>query len=303
MPVFRITQFFSQANMGWTETWWKEQSDFRDLAPIISRFLDHRNTLLTTMHNVIGVRVSEEGKVRKSRLFTPGFNDVGAGASITVPASGDYPQTSEFVEWDQVRAVMQYDTIRDGVTLGKRYLSGMPDLTSRTEPGTIDGSKPAKWWEHWRSYCNFIKSNGFAVKILDKRDSNPEKKIVKWVTRALAPNIAGVVTKLTESVNVAVGDKVLIRASKMKTQGTKPINGNWVVDSVVDSDPDQTRTIFLRGTELYDVDKIKTLGNIRKLAYDYAVPQLIDWVRAGIHKRGKPSNSPRGRTTRKTYSD
>lgn len=303
MPDYRISTFFSQSNMGWSETWWKSASSLSELAPIVSRFLDHRNDLLTTYHNVIGCRIAIEGDARKSRLFTPGSSEVGPGINVIVPAVGDYPIASPLVEWDQVRAVMQYDTVRLGVTLGKRYLSGMPDLTSKTEPATINGTTPANWWDKWRQYINFIKTNGFAVKILDKTAGNPERKIVKWVTRALAPNIAGAVTAIAESVNVVVGDKVLIRGTKMKSQGTKPINGTWVVDQVEEDALAGTKTIFLRGTELFDVEKIKTLGKIRKQAYEYAVPDIIDWVRGGIHKRGKPSNSPRGRTTRKTYSD
>lgn len=306
MPItgaFRITTFFSQANMGWSETWWKNASSMTELAPILSRFLDHRNDLLTTYHNVIGVRVAIEGDARKSRLWTPGRSEIVAGVNIDVPATGDFPIASPMPEWDQVRSIMQYDNVRLGVTLGKRYLSGMPDLTSKTEPQTIDGINPKEWWKKWQQYTNFIRTNGFGVKILDKTGANPERNITKWVTRALAPNIAGAVTDLAASLSVVVGDKVMVRASKMKSQGTKPINGTWVVDSITEDAIANSRTIFLRGTELYDVEKIKTLGKIRKVAYDLAVPDVIDWVRAGIHKRGKPSNSPRGRTTRKTYSD
>jgi len=303
MPDYRITTFFSQANMGWSETWWKTASGLSELAPSLSRFLDHRNDLLTTFHNVIGCRVAIEGDARKSRLFTPGGSEIAPGVNVIVPATGDYPTESPMPNWDQVRAVMQFDTVRQGITLGKRYLSGMPDLTSKTEPNTIDGTKPTEWWKKWLQFTNFIKTNGYAVKILDKTGANPERKITKWVTRALAPNIAGVVTDIALSVNVVQGDKVMIRGSKMKSQGTKPINGTWVVDQVTEDGIAGTKTIFLRGTELYDVEKIKTLGKIRKQAYEYAVPDIIDWVRGGIHKRGKPSNSPRGRSTRKTYSD
>ena len=65
----------------------------------------------------------------------------------------------------------------------------------------------------------------------------------------------------------------------------------------------QTRTIWLRDTDRFDPATFKTLGKFRLEMYTFTALDGFNYVRMGIHKRGKPFFSPRGRAKTLRYAN
>lgn len=290
-----MTIFLGQSNMGWSESYYVNGASLSAVAVTLDAFLSKRATLLTDIHQFDGVRVSIEGSNRQSKIMTPGPNQIAPGVYITVPAGGSYPVGSSGIKYDQVRVCMQTSLSKLGVNIGLRYFDGIPDALTQTENRTLDFGNPPEWWNRWKQFLIFWIQYGFAIKTLDKTLANPEKQIIKWILRAAEPNVLGLVVSNVVPLAVGIGDRVNVRAVRNKYSGLRTPNGVWVVDQVVDVPADNQQIVYLRGATAFDPSLIKTLGFVRKSVFQYVVPDIIEPVRAGIHKRGKRFGTPRGR--------
>lgn len=296
MPTYRVTQYFNQANMGWSETWYKAAGNMTSLARELTAMLDYRNDLLTNRHNVLAVRVSEEGSNRKSRLFLPGDTKVdGTGVIVAMGSRGDYPEQGTVLQYDQVRACLQLELSIGSERLSMRYLAGIPDAVTKTEAATIDRLAEAKWWEFFDQYCRYMVSAGWSIKTQDKGVGNPERNVVRWVIQAAAPSQLGFSVPTGSALTVNVGDKVQVRGVRMHYDGVRAPNGTWYVDAISETAVPDHVTYYLRGATGFDASLIKVTGKVRKNLYTYVVPTTMREFRAGIHKRGRPFGSPRGR--------
>jgi len=300
--AFRITTFFEQSGLGWSETWWHNADTMVSLASPLNNLLSARAKLLNADHKFSGVRVATYGVARKSRSFLPGPNAVSESVQVVVPPQGTYPVPSAGLPADQVRAVMQYECMVDALSLGTRYLSGIPDELSKTENNTVNFNSPVQWWQLWKNYVTTIKTSGFGIDVQTRGAANPDKPIIGYVRNALAPGLLGAVFALGSSPATARGSRVALRGAKMLNNGLKSPNGTWVVDSVVEDAPNSTVTVFLQNSAAFDPLSIKTLGAMRPILKGIVAPTLIDVRRVGTHKRGKASFLPVGRVTRRTYA-
>ncbi len=303
MPTYRITAFFGQSNMGWSESYYYGTDSLTQLADQVNVLLQSRVDLLTTIHEIDGVRISIEGDHRKSKLVTAGPNEISPGVFINVPAKGTYPGGSQAIKYDQVRACMQIILAKTGVNLGRRYFDGVPDELTATENDSLNTGNPPLWWSKWNSFRSMWKNRGFAIKCLDKTAGNPERQIIRWVLRDTAPNVLGAVLNSAFALEVGVGDNIFVRGVKNKYSGIRSPNGKWVVDSIAVDDIAGTQTIYLRNATAFDPNIIKVLGFARKAKYVYTVPDVIETSRAGIHKRGKRFGTPVGRTATIRYAN
>jgi len=303
MPVYRVTTFFGQANMGWSETWWTTQSTLNNALKVSSNLIGFRNDLLTQQHSILAVRVATEGSKAQSQLLLPGNQTLGnGGETINVPANGDYPEGSSSLQYDQVRANLHCIYLLGGRRLSLRYMVGIPDVSSKTESATLDGINPAQWWLKWRQYHNYLMNAGWQIKCLERGSGNPERKIRRWVTRGTPPDVAGVQLAPGTTVAVEVGDEVQIKGVKMSSDGIRTPNRKWVVEDLIAGTSENGPTIYLRGSEGIDPSTIRILGTFRPVKYEYLTFDDYRALRVGVHKRGKAFGSPVGRAKTKRFA-
>lgn len=302
MAVFRVTTFFGQANMGWSETWWRTAGSLTEMAVPVSQMIDFRNTLLTDIHFILACRIAVEGNNRLSRTFLPGQTEIVPKVNVAVPGTGDYELTNAQEPFDQVRACLQVETIKAGQRIGIRYLDGIPDITSKTEAATYDPAKPAKWWTHFRNWSDHMAQNGWQIKTLDKSGGNPEQKIRRYILQQAGPALLGVQIAIAPGIAVDIGDSVLLRGVKMRADGIQSPNGSWKVESTVNDNVLGLQTIYLRLSEGFSIADIKELGFIRRKLPAYTTIDKINPYRMGVHKRGKPFGAPRGRSKTRTFA-
>lgn len=296
MPQYRVTTHFGQANMGWSETWWINKTTINEAIKSASTMLGFRNDLLTGIHSILAFRVATEGQSAKSQLILPGRQGLAAGQeAIDIPASGDYPEGSINLAYDQVRANLQVVYLNQGEKVSLRYLVGIPDVSSKTEAATLDTTNPAQWWMKFNAYHIHLQQAGWTIKCLLRGLANPEVPIVRWVTRGTPPAVAGIQLAQGSSTSLTVGKEVQIKGVKMDDSSIKSPNGKWVVDEVVAGTSQVGPTIYLRRSEGIDLESIAKLGVMRPVVYDYRAFDQVRALRMGIHQRGKPFNSPVGR--------
>lgn len=303
MPVYRCTFFFGQANMGWSETWWNTRSNLNEAVKASARWLDHRNTCLSVQHSILACRVATEGDSSQSQLILPGRQKLGTtGFEVDIPGSGDYPESSTNLQYDQVRANLHNVYLLGGRRLSLRYMVGIPDLSSKSEAATLDAINPATWWLHWKNLHLHMMQEGWSIKCMKRGSSNPERRIRRWVTRGTPPDVVGVVVSGGNSLSVEQGDKVQVKGTRMTSDGIRTPNKVWHVEQVVEGTSEGIQTIYLRGSEGIDPSTIRILGTIRPVQYEFLTFDEYRPLRMGIHKRGKPFNSPAGRAKTKRYA-
>lgn len=296
MPQYRVTSFFGQANMGWSETWWINKTTINEAIKAAALMLEFRNDLLTRIHSILAFRVATEGQNAKSQLLLPGRQGLAAGQeAVDIPGVGDYPEGSTNLGYDQVRANLQVVYLNQGEKVSLRYMVGIPDISSKTEAATLDTTSPAQWWQRFATYHVHLQSAGWTIKALNRGPENPFRNIVRWVNRGTPPSVAGIQLAQGSSVAVAVGDKVQVSGVKMADRQMRAPNGQWTVDEVVAGTSQAGPTIYLRRSEALDLESIDLLGKFRPVSYIYRPFDQVRALRMGIHQRGKPFNSPVGR--------
>lgn len=293
---FRVTLFFAQANIGFSETYYTSGNTHNQVAIKAAALLDFRNTCLMPNINVIGVRSSIEGERRNSMLYTPGLNYLpGLETPVDFKTSGDFPNPVTETSPDQARACLHVGWLSGGRRVAIRYFAGIPDNVTKFEPGSaMPGGNPP-WYYHFNNFGIHLAQNGWGVKTKVGDGVNPRRPVVRWVLRTAAPSVLGAQMAVANSINPAVGTKVTVNGTRMNYDGLRSPNGQWYVDGVETNDETSIRTVWLRNATNFDPDLIRVLGNIRTLQYEILVPEALQIIRAGVHKRGKPFGSPRGR--------
>lgn len=299
MAAARVTFYFGQAQTGWSETWWYPPGISTALYAKTEIHARNRVDMLVANHTLIAVRITEEGANRSTRLFLSGGETLidGTGQFINLPSRGKEDGVGTAVEGppDQVRAAMHLEVIKNGRRIGLRYLAGIPDKVSLTEDPTLGGSVQSIWWEHFAKYRQMLVNEGWAIKALDKGPDYPLIDVIGYRLRAAAPSVLGVVIPLAQPWTNTQGKKAALQGVKMVRRGLASPNKTWIIDGTEVDTPNGTRTVWLRGTEEFDPSTFLTLGKVRAVSHTYVVPTLIEPIRVGIHKRGKPFGSPVGR--------
>jgi hypothetical protein len=304
MPVYRITTGFSQANMGWSETWWTPDAEAPAVADLLNKELSLRAQMLWKIHSFIGVRIAQEGTRRKS-VFLPAGNRFWppSGTSIIIPATGARTGMAAGTRPDQLRAVVQL-RISYGAGLSTlRYLSGVPDSITSTEPATDDFQGDPAWVGAYGAWKESIMADGWQIKVLDP--AQPERAIRSLPLQQSAPGLVGIGVLTGESLSALPGDRIHIRGQRKKHSATdrRTMNGMWVVDSVNTTLTTGQVVYFLRNSEGIDPSGFQLLGSAQRVARTYADITSINVHRVGIHKRGRPFGTPVGRRSTRQSLD
>lgn len=300
MPTYRITQMLGQANIGWSETWWLTRSTASAALPIIQQELTNRRDMMWDIQYWTGVRIAQEGLKRQSQPFLPGtsfWKD--AGANIVVPAVGSIPfSDSVDVAPDQVRATLQLRCQFDVGRTSLRYLSGVPDFVTRTEPRTFQlGGAGTAWVGRYEAWRNNLIANGWALRAKVVHPTNPERPIQDMVLQAAEPGYVGVSVLTGDALSLPPDNRVWIKGQRRKPSATdkRTMNGTWVVSSVNPTLISGRVVYFLRNSQGIDPEQFRFLGTVQAAQYGFYPVTDIRIYKAGIHKRGRPSGAPVGR--------
>jgi hypothetical protein len=295
----RFTMFFSQAQTGWSETWWYPLGLNTLFYARAEAMAASRMLMLNTNHQMVAMRITQEGANRFTRLILPGGNTLidAGGGTINVQVKGSEQGFGGDLEGpsDQIRAAMHLEIIKAGQRIGLRYLAGIPDDLSLTENPTLNKSFNKVWYKLFNIWREKIITDGWAIKTLDKGVGFPLLPVQTYRLRTAAPSVLGVVIDSALPFTLGIGQKVAIQGVRMTRGGLDSPNGQWIIDGVEVNAPTAQRTIWLRGTEGFDPATFLTLGKVRGVSYTFTAPTWIEPIRVGIHKRGKPFGSPVGR--------
>lgn len=301
---FRVTLFFGQANIGFSESYYVSGNTHNEVAVKAATMLDFRNTMMTENIKCLGIRASIEGERRNSMLYSPGLNYLpGLNTPINFPADGDFPGGVAENSPDQARACLHVGWLSGGRRVAIRYFAGIPDNVTRYEPNSAMPQGNPLWYSHFLNFAIHLKQNGWSVKTKQGDAVNPRRPVIRWLLRTAAPSVLGAQMAVANSINPPVGSKVTVNGTRMSYDGLRSPNGQWYVDAVETSDDNALRTVWLRNATNFDPDTIRVLGTIRGLAYEFLTPDALQIIRAGVHKRGKPFGAPVGRARVKRYSN
>lgn len=294
-----MTWFFGQAQSGWSETLWFPNGRGTQFYAELEELSAKRVDMLAANHNLLACRITDEGANRWTRLIVAGKSTrIDAGLPfILLPSRGKEDGVGSDLEGppDQVRAALQTEVVKDGQRIGLRYLAGIPDAISLTEPNTMDSDFGKKWWKLFNAWRVELLTSGWAIQAIDKGTNFPLINVITYRLRAAAPSVLGVVIPTSAAWTHTIGKKVALQGVKMTRRGLPSPNKTWIIDGVEADVPNAQRTIWLRGTESFDPDTFMTLGKVRAIEKAYVVPTHLEPLRVGIHKRGKPFGSPVGR--------
>ncbi len=299
MAVARVTMYFQQGSSGWSETWWYPPGRNTTFWSKLSDLAYKRVDMLAANHALTHVRVTDEGANRFTRLFIAGKTTRidGDGTSINLPGKGKEDGAGGSIEGppDQVRACVHNEIVVGGQRAGLRYLAGIPDDISQTEPETLNPTFTKFWYALYSAWRLRIITDGWAIKNLAKGVDNPLIDVVTYRIRAAAPSVLGVVIPGAAAFAGVPPQKVLLQGVRMIRKGLDSPNGTWIIDGVEPDTPVGQRTIWLRGTAGFDPTDFFTLGKVRLKTDQFTLPTWIEPIRVGIHKRGRPFGAPVGR--------
>src|SRR5262245_18984465 len=118
--------------------------------------------MLSTNQYIAGVRAALETAVRRSSSMLPTrglFAD--SGNYINIPGTGTIAPTGTNGLADQFRAVLQMQWRFNDTRQTIRYLSGIPDAISLTEPLTINFNAAQGWWNAYNAWTGFLVQNAW----------------------------------------------------------------------------------------------------------------------------------------------
>lgn len=296
MPVYRITTGYGQANMGWSESWYSPDDEAPAIAPKLNALLMARAKLLWDVHSFIGVRIAQVGSRRKSIYLPAGqrfWN--AAGQNVIIPPKGLKTGAGQSTRPDQLRVAMQLRVTYGTGFQTLRYLAGIPDSISATEPVTDDLQGDKQWVNDFANYLGLLIGDGWQINALDQ--TNQERTIRSITLQEAAPGLVGVGVLTGETLAAQPGDRVHIRGMTVNPclANRKTLNGVWVVDTVNTTLTTGQVVYFLKGTQGTDITRFRFLGSIQKVGKAFADITAINVHRVGIHRRGKPFASPVGR--------
>lgn len=305
MPRYRMTMFFEQSGFGWSETYYTPNATGTQAAFKVQKMLDLRKEMLPPTVGIVGVRLADESFQRRSIFLVPrsGHQWPTNGVTLNVPGAGSFTVTGER-DQDQVRAALQYRVQFDTDRSTTRYIATIPDLLSKTEFNSLDFAAVPEWSKKLNLFYTELQSGGWLVRARKFTGDFAVKNVLTWRYKESTTGVIGVEVENTDALNVKAGDRVHIRnVRRTKTSRQGSMNGVWVVHSVVPGSTGVPQQIYLRTSEGLSPSDMKDPGKIQKVGFDLFPIEAATSVRLGIHKRGKPSLTPRGRRLTRLFLD
>lgn len=317
MSFLRVTLFMEFRGFGASETYYSAA----DLDPALESDWVHNLTnarmdCAPTDCSLMAVRMSDALRTRESQLIIPPGGLSLHGNTVLIPGQGTFNPAAEstrapILYRDALQVRVRYDTIR----FTSRYMTPVPRIVTYAEPLTYQPAMSGPWVAVFTNFRNYVLARpgsgspvACAIRArvpipLAPPPPTPDPyRILRWRQMSAAPSYLGVVMLSTSVVGWAVGDKVHVYNTRIRSpqwaQGARlpSLNGNWFIDGVdVDQPALGQSTIWLRGTAGIDPLLIKNLGRAFKVSYGIYPMQSFEGIRVVPHKRGRPSTLPRGR--------
>jgi len=120
MPLIRCTYFFTGGNYGWSETYFKVDTDIPTVVPKALALGIARRAILTPQFTVIGYRLSVDDVFRDAKLVLSG---AGIGA-------GQYPSTTPEESKEAFEALLCRLETADFKHRRQLYVRGVPEVVS-----------------------------------------------------------------------------------------------------------------------------------------------------------------------------
>lgn len=307
MPsYYKVTLGLGSTWMGASESYYSNQSGSQ-LWQAVANLAAARAALAFQDTYFTGVRVGlvnidNNGQVRGQRssfFFLPGTTTVpGNGATLTLPGRGTMTQTSAGSYRDQWRSVLQWLIRYNANTSQKiRYMSGIPDDIIQREPTSVNSGVAGPWWTAWGKWQAELKTEW---NILARQNTGvfAPTPVTGLVLQQAAPGLVGVQVLSTTAPAFQQGLPVALKGFRpAKGKRASTMNGKWIVDSIDTTSSSGNLLIYLRGSAGIDPSQQRITGNstIQNVGYAVTPINYVGYVRAGIHKRGRPLGSPRGR--------
>lgn len=305
MPVYRITTYWNQSTLGVSETWWTNGNVATTaISARIQNFVNLRAAMMFDNQEFVGFRIADLGTLengfsqkRKSIYFIPGKQTLpGVTAPIIFPARGLQSIATGPLKPDQLRAAMQLRLIHSDGSQTIRYLAGIPDQVSNYEPASLDINVTPGYAISLNNFLAELATN-WAIVARTTQTTDPYLPVTKALRQESSPSLFGVAVNAAGSPtpNIAVRDQVHLRDFLSRPRVPSVNGSKWQVDSINTTLLPGYLVYFLGASSAVDPSIIKKLGTIQRVRYRLAPIQLVQPVRVGIHKRGSPSPTPRGR--------
>ncbi|MGH3526754.1 MAG: hypothetical protein ACRDQ6_05515 [Pseudonocardiaceae bacterium] len=299
MSVYKVTAMWNQSVMGASETLYTSDVSTTILAKRITRYLAARFLLLPPAVFAVGVRVALYGAKRQSVALLPPYDVLPQTTiEVQIPAHGQYFGKNVTNKPDQFRASLQNRLSYDNTRNVLRYMSGIPDAVSATEPATVDFSGAIDWYTFLSEYYALLVSDGWQIRARAVTGPHAPTSVTGVTSMAASPSLLGMILPAATAPPIVQGSQVALqhfRPPKFTRSAT--VNGSWTVDSVNATLAPGQLIVYLRNSGLIDPTTVRltALSTIQLIGYSLFPIQAATWVRVGIHKRGRPSMAPRGR--------
>jgi hypothetical protein len=307
MSVYKATLMWNQSIMGVSETWYSPDVSSSKIGQTLQAMLAARFALLGPNQFAVGVRLALYGAKRQSTVLLPPATTIPGDTSVTIiPVSGTYKYAASSPGTDQLRGVLQYKLGYGDTRSVLRYMSGIPDAVSFTEPATINYGAEIRWFQALKRYFDLLISAGWQIRARAVTGPNAPASVTGVTSQAAAPSLLGIVLPAATAPPIVQGSQVSLqhfRPAKFTRNAT--VNGTWTVDSVNATLTPGSLIVYLRNSSTIDPQTVRltALSTIQLIGYSLFPVQAIDPFRVGIHKRGRPSMAPRGRRSARPTLD
>lgn len=304
MPFYRVSFNFAELGFGWSEAWYtRAQVSEASMGQLARTYVDYRLQMLRNFAHFTGARLAEVPNsvtilpgIRSSRLLIPGDNKYPTqDDKLVMPEFGTYVKETDSEGMEQLRSNLQL-RLAWGTTSTTRYLVGVPDALSVTETGTVDFGKAPIWGGKYIQWANFVKAN-FAIAARSSLTDDPLFAVRGVAKDTSTPSKLIIVFQALSNPGWEVGQLIQLSGMRLKKDQPKvSINGRYHLDKFDANVPASTfYSATLREATGVDPSVIKVFGTIRRIVKVRTSLTIIDGFRLGIHKRGRPSLTPRGR--------
>lgn len=309
MPAYRVTMIIGDRNMGASETWITPQQTSASTARnAINNLITARNKCLPNNIYWVGVRISQWSDpatpgvgLRRSQLMLPGSQVWKTGGdSITVPAQGTIDPTvgdGSFYP-DQFRSCVQHRVTFDTDRNATRYMVGLPRAGfDGVSEGYNLAAIPRSLRTNLVAYYQLLIAS-WQLQALDRTAANLPVVPVGISAGPQTPPLTGISFNGARPASFSMGARIQLQGFRPKKGTRSPtLNGTWYISSVTDGTPVGGWTLYLRSSEAVIPGDQRFTDRTKVYLYKntlYGI-SLIQPVRAGIHERGRPTGSPRGR--------
>lgn len=300
MSYFKVTMVWNHSVMGVSESYYSKSQDIKALPDAISALLSKRAALMYDDCYFVGVRVSAYPTIRQSSVLLPGIaSSVLLASSVKVPSAGTYSLATPGAVESQLRQTMQVSLGFNSTNTVPRYLSGIPQFITATEPATLNLSGAGRWLTAFNAFAAELIANWqIRARVPLPVINPPAPQIQNVISQTAGPSLLGIVISSTPPVTLQQGNRIqLTHFRPPKFTRLPTVNGMWTIDNLNTTMQPGSTVVFLKHSAAIDPTTVNFTDQSRLglVAYQlYPITSFIP-VRINTHKRGRPSMAPRGR--------